>query len=646
MKTIGLKRGLAAVLILMLAMSVPARAGIFDWLSGNPEASGDSSVTLPPAEALYTPGTSLPTATPSVTPAPVEEVSTRENSVIRVELRSLELPRELHLRLSGVYAVDADPGFRFDRDTGITLLASDGSIFLYAGGLTLDMGPSVTFTRHLAESGVENGIRIEETGRENLYCGDLTVTLQGEGLRCVLKISVEDYLCGVVAYEMSDAFPLEALKAQAVAARTYALRRRAQAGKKDYDLVDTTADQVFRGFDPRFENVSRAVEETRGIVERFEGGYAMCWYTASNGGQTALPSQIWAMEGADGYLDVRDDPYDLENPKSLEKALTVPPDCAGCDALRTMLEEALSGPMAEEGFGPEEWALDGIVSIQPVNPRFEGTRLYDGLKFALRVRLLMPVTTPAPTASPTPSAGPPAAEDDRADAADRPAPTPAGTPDAADMPVVSDEPMSGEEIPREWVVSDAPREVTLDVFRQIKPGLDLGINGTDCELIDVKSELDEAGAPVAFTLIMRRFGHGVGMSQRGAQRMAGHWGMHWQQILSFYYPGLTPARMLWEDEPLSDLGTLPAGGGAARPRPTPTPSPAPLPPLEAGQHYARVTATTLNLRQSPTTASPAIDQLPGGRQVIVASAPDADGWVEVITSDARGYVKAEYLQDE
>ena len=95
---------------------------------------------------------------------------------------------------------------------------------------------------------------------------------------------------------------------------------------------------------------------------------------------------------------------------------------------------------------------------------------------------------------------------------------------------------------------------------------------------------------------------------------------------------------------LTDLDALPEGVGAARPKPTPTPTPAPLPELEEGEHYATVTATTLNLRQQPTTASMALAQLAKGRQVIVRGEADENGWVAVRTAELEGYVKEEYLE--
>ena len=150
--------------------------------------------------------------------------------------------------MAGSFTVEGDRGFRFARDTQIALAADGESILLSVGGLTIDMGPSMTLTRQAVTDGGENGLYIHETGRNTLYEGDLSVSLADGGLRCILRIHIEDYLKGVVAYEMSDSFPLEALKAQAVAARTYAMGRKWVSAARDYDVVDTTQDQVYRGW--------------------------------------------------------------------------------------------------------------------------------------------------------------------------------------------------------------------------------------------------------------------------------------------------------------------------------------------------------------------------------------------------------------
>jgi len=646
--------------LLIVALALPAAAlgeGMIEWdratvgpeAKASPEptetaASFDGMATLPPADALKTEGPLVPvdlpeaavedaqasadvpaTAVPEATLAPIPNADIGDDGLLRVELRSLGKPAQLRLTLLGSYAVESDPGFRFDSGAAVTLAAVRDRIWLSVSGLSIDMGKTLTLTRHRVTEGVENGIRIDEAERGALYCGDLTVTALGSGMRCVLTMPVEDYLYGVVAYEMSDSFPLEALKAQAVAARTYAMKRKARSGARDYDVVDTTADQVFKGYDPRYANVIRAVDDTRGVVGLYDGGFATCYYTASNGGQMALPSQIWGSDGDDGYLSMADDPYDLENPRSLQNELTVSTACEGSAALRSMLESALGEVMASAGIDKGRWAFDSIVAIRPVNPRFEGSRMVEGLAFELRAKLMQPVATPEPTLTPEPLP----------------------TSDGIQVSSVTDSTGSESiheptEPPMEWVLSDDIYTVTLDVYAQIKDGLSLGLNGEDYELMDVEAIPDDAGEPQAFRLIMRRYGHGVGMSQRGAQWMAGHYDMTWREILSFYYPGMALARMDWPDMTLTALDALSDSVGVARPEPTYRPLPEP----KDGEHYATVNATALNVRKQPTTDAAVLEQLAKGRRVVAAIESDADGWVKVHTGEVDGFVKAEYLVGE
>ena len=629
----------ALALILALALgtgfSAPAHASVLDWLFGGGEATAVPAMS----EA----------GTPEDTSVPASGLE--DDGMLRVCLRSLGTPQQLHLTMAGVYAVESDAGFRFDRDARVTLSAANDSVYMAVGGLTINMGSAVTFTRHAAEEGLENGLYIDESEKDALYCGDLSVSVEDGGLRAILRIHVEDYLYGVVAYEMSDSFPLEALKAQAVAARTYALQHKWSAGSRDYDVVDTTADQVFKGYIAEYANVIQAVDATRGVVGIYDGGFATCYYTASNGGQTALASQIWGGTDTDGYLAMVEDPYDLENPSSLQNELTITPACEGSDTLRQMLLNGLSEVMSAAGYDGDQWQFDSIAAIEPVDPRFEGSLMYDGLKFSLRVRiaasaLATPTPSPAPSHSPSASAG---AASPSASAASPSVSSPEASVDAMVTPglpelTVAPDPTT---TPEEWVLSEETWDVTLSVYDQIKDGLSLGLNGGDYELISVETETDGAGNVQTFRLIMRRFGHGVGMSQRGAQWMASEYGMSWLDILNFYYPGMSVESMEWPEYTLTALEDLPDTVGAARPRPTPTPTPAPLPELEEGEYYAQVALETqsssLNVRESPSTSARIVAQLAHGRRVIVCGDPDADGWVAVRTAEVSGYVKLEYL---
>ena len=578
-------------------------------------------LTCAPASALgfiFGGGTNAPA------PSAIED-----DGMLRVYLKSLGDPASLGMTLAGSYTVEGDRGFRFERDTAIVLAADGESVLLSVGGLTIDMGPSLTLTRQAVTDGGENGIYIHESEKDALFEGDLSVSVQDGGLRCILTIHIEDYLKGVVAYEMSDSFPLEALKAQAVAARTYAMGRKWVSATRDYDVVDTTQDQVYKGLDADYVNVIAAVEATRGVVGTYNGGFAMCYYTASNGGQTALATDIWGGEGDYGYLAMVDDPYDLENPSSLVNSVTFAGDLSDNATLKAMLEEGL----AALNLPYEDVALESVVSIEAVDPKFEGSYMYTKLRFTLSVSAMLEgwYAQEGDAYAPLFPDGSEFSEEMRASATG----LALARRGSLGLPYVYRE---GRAVLPETVTVD------LSVYDQIKDGLSLGLNGGDYELVSVTQEEDGR-----FTISMRRFGHGVGMSQRGAQWMAGEYGMDYIEILNFYYPGMTLETIDWPEVELTPLEELPESIGSARPRPTPTPTPAPLPALEEGEYYATVELETrsssLNVRQQPSTSARIVAALDYGRRVIVCE--DAgDGWVRIRTAELEGYVKLEYLKAE
>jgi len=572
------------------------------------------SVPTPSAAPELTPSpspTAVPTPEPTAEPTPwpvtaaeVVPSAMEDDGVLRVRLSSLGAPEALNLILAGSYAVEGDAGFRFDRDAAVTLFEHNGSVWLHAGGLSIDMGTSVTLTRH-GTDGDENGFYLAESEKPNIYNGSLTVSADGGALRAVLSIDVEEYLFGVVAYEMSDSFPIEALKAQAVAARTYAMQRKYAAGGRDYDLVDTTADQVFKGFDPQYKNVIAAVNATRGVVGTYNGGFAACYYTASNGGEIATPNDVWGGDGDYAYILRHDDPFDLENPRSLVNSLSFSKDLTDSAALRKMVLAALNESVTEVHEFIE------ITDVRLTDPEPELSRMYRTLEMDARIRVQLPEPTPEPGATEAP----------------------------AFLPGMSFlDFFTGTSVPEpRW--EERTVTIGLDVYGQIKDGLSLGLNSRDYELLTV------VPAEAGYTLEMRRFGHGTGMSQRGAQQMAGAHGHSWQEILNFYYPGMALEQISWTTPALTSLENMPTAAGYARPVPTPTPTPAPLPALLPGEHYASVTATTLNVREQPTTEARILDRFSYGRELIVCSAPDADGWVKIKTAELQGYVKSDYLEN-
>ena len=124
------------------------------------------------------------------------------------------------------------------------------------------------------------------------YRGDFLITNWGNGLTLINDVPLEDYLKGVVPSEMPSKWNLEALKAQAIAARSYAVATKT-AGKhasKGFDLVDTTADQAYGGASAEKARTSQAVDDTKGIVLVQDKRVLPTYYHASSGGQT----KVWS----------------------------------------------------------------------------------------------------------------------------------------------------------------------------------------------------------------------------------------------------------------------------------------------------------------------------------------------------------------
>jgi stage II sporulation protein D len=134
----------------------------------------------------------------------------------------------------------------------------------------------------------EIGVK-ERSGRA--YRGDMELSSYNGDLALINEVPFEQYLYSVVSSELGANWPTEALKAQAIAARTYALKQ----GMK-YQIAqisDTTLDQAYFGKQKEFDSAIKAVEATRGEVIVDKDGLITPFYSSNSGGVTADPSEIW-----------------------------------------------------------------------------------------------------------------------------------------------------------------------------------------------------------------------------------------------------------------------------------------------------------------------------------------------------------------
>ncbi len=125
--------------------------------------------------------------------------------------------------------------------------------------------------------------------------GRLLVLPRPEGLTLVVSVPLEAYLVGLVNGEISSGWPDDAVKAQVVAARTYAMRRMASARDEPYDVRADTSHQVYPGVFGEDGEAARAVRATRGLALYRDGSLLEAVFHSNCGGRTASAEEVWGV---------------------------------------------------------------------------------------------------------------------------------------------------------------------------------------------------------------------------------------------------------------------------------------------------------------------------------------------------------------
>lgn len=277
------------------------------------------------------------------------------------------------------------------------------------------------------------------------YRGRTLVVPTSGGLTAVNYVDLENYLYSVVGGEMPASWNLEALKAQAVAARSYALYQRQHGGNDIFDVGNTTAWQVYGGLEKEAPSTRAAVDATQGQVLTYSGQIINAVFHSCAGGYTENVEDVWV------------------NPLPYLRAVRSPDEnAAGCQwEPMTLSADEMSQQLGYDG---------AIASIDVQRNAY-------GRAEAVRV---------------TGSAG--------------------------------TKTLSGEDI----------RD-------------DLGLKSTLFSIESIRGRVASAGSlpasPSFFRVTGSGFGHGIGLSQYGAQTLADQSGWNYQQILLHYYTGATLAKI-------------------------------------------------------------------------------------------------------
>ena len=207
---------------------------------------------------------------------------------------------------------------------------------------------------------------------ERSFRGELSILWKERGnLIVVNRLPLEDYLAGLINSEISSSWPIESIKAQAVAARTYAMNQvegaRRAASQRPYDITGTTLDQVYDGAHQEDYRSHGAVRETRGQILTRGGSIFPAYYHSCCGGRTERASNVWPGESGP---PVTSDEWCARSPKLLW-SYTIP---------SKKLSEELSKAGARVGI-PRSVATSAL----PDSPRNEMLLIEDeeGLKTVL-----------------------------------------------------------------------------------------------------------------------------------------------------------------------------------------------------------------------------------------------------------------------
>ena len=151
-----------------------------------------------------------------------------------------------------------------------------------------------------------------DSGTEISVSGVVHLVRRGKGFLVINRVDIEEYVKGVVPAEVSSTWHPEMLKAQAVAARTYALYQQMLSATRDYDVASTVQDQVYRGKEGIDVGILRAVEDTRGLVVTYQDAPIYAAFSSTAAGLTEDAMNVWSKEYP--YLKGVECPFDLASP--------------------------------------------------------------------------------------------------------------------------------------------------------------------------------------------------------------------------------------------------------------------------------------------------------------------------------------------
>ncbi len=212
---------------------------------------------------------------------------------------------------------------RASAEAGLVLMSADGSLISRANpaeSISLAASATGVVATNRTPSGelvlapVSGAIALVSEQKKASYRGWLRVSAVQGKLRLINEVALESYLMSVVPAEMPSSFPRQALRAQAVAARTFVIKRMLANADREFDLTDGEGAQTYAGTATEKPTTTEAVLATAGLVLTFGGEYCDTVYSADCGGHTAASDEMGFGASSPYLSGTPDDPYCASSP--------------------------------------------------------------------------------------------------------------------------------------------------------------------------------------------------------------------------------------------------------------------------------------------------------------------------------------------
>lgn len=228
-----------------------------------------------------------------------EDISTTDAmkhvDFLRVGLKKIS-GKKINLKTQGEYLLN---NLNIKDGEKIELSLSENKVYYKEKAYnTVDIKPKASTSRILIVYGKKT----------HTFSGSFEIRPNKGKLLPINIVSIEDYVEGVLPYEMSSTYPIEALKAQAVSARNYAISSLNKHRNEKFDVCDGIHCQVYKGTVEGSESIRKAVKETKGEILTHNNKVVRAFFYASNGGHTESSKNVWNSDYS--YLVSKPDEFD------------------------------------------------------------------------------------------------------------------------------------------------------------------------------------------------------------------------------------------------------------------------------------------------------------------------------------------------